>query len=78
MEFGILGPLEVRRDGVPLEIAGTRQRAVLAVLLLNANRVVAAERLLDDIWGEDQPSAGGTALRVASRSFAARSGPAPT
>jgi DNA-binding SARP family transcriptional activator len=64
MEFGILGPLEVRRDGVPIEVPGTRQRAVLAVLLLNANSVVSSERLLDDVWGEDLPSAGGTALRV--------------
>jgi DNA-binding SARP family transcriptional activator len=64
MEFGILGPLEVRRDGVPIEVPGTRQRAVLAVLLLNANQVVSTERLLNEVWGEDLPSAGGTALRV--------------
>src|SRR5919108_5516753 len=64
MDFGILGPLEVRRDGVPIEVPGTRQRAVLAVLLLNANQVVSSERLLNDVWGEDLPSAGATALRV--------------
>jgi DNA-binding SARP family transcriptional activator len=64
MDFGILGPLEVRRDGVPIEVPGTRQRAVLAVLLLSANQVVSSERLLNDVWGEDLPSAGGTALRV--------------
>jgi DNA-binding SARP family transcriptional activator len=64
MDFGILGPLEVRRDGVPIEVPGTRQRAVLAALLLSANQVVSSERLLDDVWGEDLPSAGATALRV--------------
>ena len=64
MDFRILGPLEVRRDGVPIAVPGTRQRAVLAVLLLSANRVVSSERLLDAVWGEDLPSAGGTALRV--------------
>jgi DNA-binding SARP family transcriptional activator len=37
---------------------------VLAVLLLNANQVVSTERLLNDVWGEELPSAGGTALRV--------------
>jgi DNA-binding SARP family transcriptional activator len=64
MDFGILGPLEVRRDGVRIEIPGIRQRAVLAVLLLNANHVVSSDRLLNDVWGEDLPSAGATALRV--------------
>jgi DNA-binding SARP family transcriptional activator len=64
MDFGILGPLEVRRDGVRIEVPGTRQRAVLAVLLLSANQVVSSERLLNDVWGEDLPSAGTTALRV--------------
>jgi DNA-binding SARP family transcriptional activator len=64
MDFRILGRLEVRRDGVPIEVPGNRQRAVLAVLLLNANQVVSSERLLDAVWGEDLPSAGGTALRV--------------
>src|SRR5215213_10223828 len=64
MEFGILGPLEVRRDGRPVELAGARQRALLAVLLLRAGEAVPTERLLDDVWGDAQPAAGSTALRV--------------
>ena len=55
MEFLILGPLEVRAHGRPLAVGGPRQRALLAVLLLNANRVVARERLLEEL-GSDETS----------------------
>ena len=40
VEFAILGPLEVRLDGAPAQIGGPKQRALLAMLLCNANRVV--------------------------------------
>jgi len=49
MEFRLLGPLEVTRDGQPLALVGTRQRAVLAALLLHANDVVSTERLADEV-----------------------------
>src|SRR3954454_4461618 len=55
MEFGILGPLEVRADGRPVALSGARPRAVLAVLALHANRPVSAERLALALWGEDVP-----------------------
>ena len=64
MEFGILGPLEVRHDGRPVVLAGARQRALLAILLLHAGEVVSNDRLMDDLWGERTPAAGATALRV--------------
>lgn len=64
MEFRILGPLEVWHDGRPLSVAGTRQRELLAILLLHSGRVVSADRLMDEMWGESQPAAGSTALRV--------------
>ena len=64
MDFRILGPLEIWDDGVPLRVAGDRQRALLAILLLHAGEVVSADRLMDDLWGESQPAAGATALRV--------------
>jgi DNA-binding SARP family transcriptional activator len=64
MEFGVLGPLEIRRDGLPVLLAGARQRALLAVLLLHAGEVVSSSRLLDSVWGDDPPAAGTTALRV--------------
>jgi DNA-binding SARP family transcriptional activator/type II secretory pathway predicted ATPase ExeA len=57
VEFRLLGPLEVRAGDVPLPLGGPKQRAVLALLLLNANRVVARERLVDDLWGESPPEA---------------------
>jgi DNA-binding SARP family transcriptional activator len=64
VEFRILGPLEVLDGGRTLPLAGERQRALLAVLLLHANEVVSTDRLLDELWGERQPTAGSTALRV--------------
>ena len=54
LEFGILGPLEVRRDGASVRVGGPRQRALLALLLCNANRVVSRTRLVDELMG-DQP-----------------------
>jgi DNA-binding SARP family transcriptional activator len=64
VEFRILGPLEVLADGRPLPIAGEKQRALLALLLLHANEVVSSDCLLDQLWGERPPAAGATALRV--------------
>src|SRR4051795_12153598 len=55
MEFGILGPLEVRIDGRTVAFGGARPRAVFAVLALNANQPVSAERLAAALWGEDVP-----------------------
>jgi DNA-binding SARP family transcriptional activator/pimeloyl-ACP methyl ester carboxylesterase len=55
MEFRLLGPLEVSNDSAPLVVAGGKQRALLARLLLEANRTVAIDRLVDDLWGEDVP-----------------------
>jgi DNA-binding SARP family transcriptional activator len=48
--FGVLGPLEVLRSGRAVPLGGPRQRAVLAVLLLQAKRVVSVERLVEDVW----------------------------
>ncbi len=50
MEFSVLGPLEVTADGRPLELAGARTRAVLAVLLVHANQVVSSDRLIEELW----------------------------
>jgi DNA-binding SARP family transcriptional activator len=64
LEFWILGPLEVRRDGRPIKLGAAKQRALLAILLLNANRVVSRDRLGDGLWGEQPPATASTALRV--------------
>ena len=55
IEFGILGPLEAGRAGQQLQLGGRNQRAVLALLLLNANRVVSIERLAEDLYGGEAP-----------------------
>src|SRR3954452_17828908 len=55
MQFGILGPLEMRADGRSVPLGAAKPRAVLAVLALHANRPVSAERLAVALWGEDVP-----------------------
>ena len=55
MELGILGPLEVRDGSVPVRVPGAKERALLADLLVNAGRVVPADRLVEDLWGDDPP-----------------------
>jgi len=55
MQFRVLGALEVLADGQPLSLGGPKQRTVLATLLLHPNQVVAAEDLIDQVWGEEPP-----------------------
>jgi len=60
--FHILGPLEVVRSGCAVPLGGRRQRAVLALLLLEANRVVSVDRLAEDVWGGHPPPGSVTTL----------------
>ena len=78
LQFRVLGPLEVCRDGQPLALGGERQRALLALLLIHADELVATEQLIDLLFG-DQPSTGAVkALQVAiSRVRRALGGPDP-
>jgi DNA-binding SARP family transcriptional activator/class 3 adenylate cyclase len=64
LEFRILGPLEVVNDGRILPLGGSQERALLALLLLSANRVVSAEHLTEDLWGDRPPEGVTQALRV--------------
>ncbi len=64
MEYALLGPLEVRIDGRTIVVGRGKQRALLAVLALNAGRVVSTDRLIDELWGEDPPATATTALQV--------------
>ena len=63
MQFRILGPLEVA-DGDCLVSLAAAQRSLLALLLLSANEVVSADRLIEELWGEEAPESGRTALQV--------------
>jgi predicted ATPase/DNA-binding SARP family transcriptional activator len=59
VQFGILGPLEVRAGDELVGLGGRQQRVVLARLLVDARRVVSAGRLVEDVWdGRPPPSAG--------------------
>ncbi len=55
LDFRLLGPIEVGDGSTALPISGRNQRAVLALLLLHANRPLSTERLVDELWGETAP-----------------------
>ncbi|MGP3983516.1 AfsR/SARP family transcriptional regulator [Streptomyces sp. KR80] len=79
VEFKVLGPLEVWAAGSRLPLGGTRQRKVLAVLLMEAGRVVSVDRLVDTVW-EDRPPATAPAqvkicVSALRRTFAAAGAP---
>lgn len=61
LDFRLLGPLSVTAGGRPIELPGTRTRALLALLLIQANHVISADRLIEDLWaGEPTPGAAAT------------------
>ena len=62
MDFRILGPLEVRDRGRPIELPRRKQRAVLAILLLRRGETVSSDVLVDGLWGEDPPPTARAAL----------------
>ena len=64
IEFRILGPLEVEHEGRLVPLGGTRQRAVLAILLLHRGEVVSMDRLVDELWGERPPDTATKTVQV--------------
>jgi predicted ATPase/DNA-binding SARP family transcriptional activator len=64
VQYGILGPLEVRADGRVLDIGGAKPGALLATLLVNAGEVVSTDRLAMALWGSDAPAGATKAVRV--------------
>ena len=60
----MLGPLEVLEEGRPIPLPGPKARAVLALLLLDANRVVPLDRLVDGLWEEAPPETATKTLQV--------------
>jgi YVTN family beta-propeller protein len=64
MEFRILGPFEVHENGQLLDVGRGKQRALLALLLLNLGEVVSTDRLIDALWGEQPPPSALNSVRV--------------
>src|SRR6478609_8383522 len=64
MEFRLLGPLEVHAGAGAIPLGGEKQRALLALLLVNANRVVSRSRLVDGLWGDEPPETAVTSVQV--------------
>ena len=64
MEFRILGSLEVAASDGFVSVAGAKQRALLAILLLHANEVVSSDRLAEALWGDQPPETASKALQV--------------
>ena len=64
MEYRVLGPLEVLDGERSLPLAGAKQRALLALLLLHANQMLSRDRLIDELWGEEPPETAVQSLHV--------------
>ena len=64
LEFSVLGPLRVRRDGHDVTIARPKSRGLLALLLARANHSVATDQLIDELWVHEPPASAESAFRV--------------
>src|ERR1700760_652313 len=64
VELGVLGPLQVRRDGTPVMIPGGKPHAILTMLGLHGGSVVSAETLLELLWGDAPPRTAAKALQT--------------
>jgi DNA-binding SARP family transcriptional activator len=64
LDYAVLGPVEVRRGDELLAVSGGNPRKVLLALLIEPNRSVAKERLIDALWGESPPAKARNALQV--------------
>ena len=64
MYVRLLGPLEVEVAGSPAQLGSAGQRALLARLLLDPNRMVAVDRLVEDLWGEAVPPTAAKMIQI--------------
>jgi DNA-binding SARP family transcriptional activator len=64
MDFRLLGPLEVSEHDRALALGGTKQRSLLALLLLRANELVSTDHLMDQLWGASPPLTAGKSVQV--------------
>jgi DNA-binding SARP family transcriptional activator/tetratricopeptide (TPR) repeat protein len=63
VEFGLLGPLLVRRNGLDVPVPRGNQRVILATLLLRANQIVRLEHLAEAVWGSEPPTSAWPTVR---------------
>ena len=56
MQIRVLGPIDVEVGGLPVQLGGPKQRSVLALLALHVNSAVSVDRLIEGLWGEEQPA----------------------
>jgi DNA-binding SARP family transcriptional activator len=56
LEIRVLGRVDALVGGHALPLGGSKQRAVLAMLALRANRTVSADELIDGLWGDRPPA----------------------
>ncbi len=64
MQYRMLGPLEVVADARPIDLGSPKQRALLAVLLLERGRVVSADRIVESLWGDAPPPSVSASLQA--------------
>ena len=64
MHFELLGSLRAADDEAEADLGGHKQRVVLAGLLLNTNRVVATDELIDWVWGDDAPRTAAHSIQI--------------
>jgi DNA-binding SARP family transcriptional activator len=76
IRFKILGPVGLSVDGTDIHVGAPRQRALLAMLLLDANRAVHPTALIEGIWGEGPPQHPEAALQIVVSRLRAALGPA--
>ena len=64
MDFRILGPLEVLVEGRSVALGGSKQRSLLALLLVHANETLTTDRLVEELWGEHPPANAAKTVQV--------------
>jgi DNA-binding SARP family transcriptional activator len=62
LQFGVLGPLQMRAGSALVPLGAPKQRAVLAMLMMNRNRAVSVDALIDAVWGESPVPAARTSI----------------
>lgn len=64
VQFGVLGPVTVSTADGPVALAAAKERALLAILLASAGRAMSADRLIDELWGDEPPRTANKTLQT--------------